>query len=121
MPARADHPSRLGKGLEPVPAPVQVVKRAKEQHSVGALIRQVKVAGIGHRGLDAAVPSGRLGNLSDVQRHQVAMPHMVTELCEPQRVRAGSAADISHDRRRRRQAPQDDLLGALELERPERL
>jgi hypothetical protein len=56
-----------------------------------------------------------------VQRHQVAVHHLVAQLREPERVTAWAAADVSHQRGRRWQLPQNDLFRALELELPGRL
>jgi hypothetical protein len=52
-----------------------------------------------------------------VERHQVAVLDPVAALGQPERVGARPAADVGDQRRRRREVPQHDLLGALELER----
>jgi hypothetical protein len=53
--------------------------------------------------------------LSHVQGHEVPVQDVIASLGEPERVATRAAANVSHDRGRRWQVPQDDLFRTLEF------
>jgi hypothetical protein len=98
-----------------------MVDRPQEQHGVDCRVAEVELAGVAHRGVDAREVGGVGSELVDVERHQVAVLDAVAALGQPQRVASRATADIGDHRGRRRQVPQHDLFGALELDHAARL
>jgi hypothetical protein len=109
-------------GLAEAPLPVgsvgQVIHRAEQEDGVDAPVRQVELAGVAHLRVDHH--SGGLRSaqrLLDVDCDHVAQQHLAAHRRQPQGVAARSAADVSHSGRHRREMPENQLPGPLELDR----
>jgi hypothetical protein len=94
-----------------------VVERAEHEHGIGGRVVDVQVARVAdaHRCEGAAC---RGACLLDVQLHRVERVNLVARARQRQRVGASGAADIEHDRGRRREIAIQERHRARELEPP---
>ena len=114
-PARSDDASGLGQGAHPISALPQVVERAQQQHGIRRRHRPGRARE--RRPPLTGSPRPPATAAGHVQLHQVAMLDPVPETGQPERVPARPATDVSHHSGCRRKATQQDLLGALQLQR----
>ena len=120
-PAQPNDPARLRQRRDPVAPERQVVKRAEQQHCIDGAARQVDRARVAEGALDGdAFPRRVLEHLLDVERHRVAMNHVIAEVGEPDCIAAGAATDVGDPRRSGRQRRQDQLRRPRELDLSER-
>jgi hypothetical protein len=89
-----------------------VVERPQQRDGIRAAVGERQLS----RVADARASHAGGPCLRHVQLHRVDELDLVPALSEPERVRPRAAADIEHQRGRRRQEPRQQLLRAYELE-----
>lgn len=114
VPSRFHEPLGFLQGFDALSTARQMIQRAHQQHGIHRRIRQVQLAGVADRGVDGpvAVWSQRFSELFDVKSHNIPVGQLISLRGQPQRIPAGSAADVGDACRGGRQVTGQHLAGA---------
>jgi hypothetical protein len=108
--------TRLGESTRNGQPLGQLVQRPEQQDLFHRTVGQVEITRVGHRRPHPGQVPRLLRKLLHVPRNQIPVLYLIATLREPQGVAPGTAADVSDNCRRRREATEHNLRSPQKLE-----